>query len=63
MTFTKTSNSNWEASKENRTFYIDRETNGKYSMYYLTVLENSNVILQGSDFFKLNEAKQFAKQY
>jgi len=63
MTFTKTSNHNWESKKGNRTFYIDRETNGKYSMYYLTVLENSDVVLEGSDFFKLNEAKQYAKQY
>jgi len=63
MTFIKTSNHNWESKKGNRTFYIDRETNGIYSMYFLTILENGNVILQGSDFLKLNEAKQYAKQY
>ena len=63
MTFTKTSNNNWESKKGNRTFYIDKETNGIYSMYFLTILENGNVILQGSDFLKLNEAKQYAKQY
>ena len=63
MTFTKTTKHTWEASKGNKTFYIDKETNEKYSMYFLTILENSNVILQGSDFFKLNEAKQYAKQY
>ena len=63
MTFSKTSNSNWKSKKGNRTFYIDRETNGIYPIYFLTILENDNVLLQGSDFFKLNDAKQFSKQY
>ena len=63
MTFTKTSNHNWESKKGNRTFYIDREVENGYSMYYLTILENDNVILSGSDFFKFSSAKFFAEVY
>ena len=63
MTFKKTSKESWKASKENKTFYIDKETNGIYSIYFLTILENKNVILNDVNFFKLNEAKQYAKQY
>ena len=63
MTFKKISTENWKASKGNKTFYIDKEINGIYSIYFLTILENENIILQDSDFLKLNEAKKYAKQY
>jgi hypothetical protein len=63
MTFTKTSLNTWESIQGNRTFYIDREIENKYSMYYLTILENDNVILQGSDFFKFSSAKFFAEVF
>jgi hypothetical protein len=64
MTFTKTSKHTWEASKGGFDYYIDLETfEGEGNMYYLTILENDNVVIQGLDFFKLNNAKQYAKQY
>lgn len=32
-------------------------------MYYLTVTKGDEVILNDLNFFKLNEAKQYAKQF
>jgi len=64
MTFTKTAKHTWEASKGNFDYYIDLETfQGEGNMYFLTILENDKVLVEGMDFFKLNEAKQYAKQY
>ncbi len=64
MRFTKTSKHTWEASKEGFEYYIDLETfQGEGNMYYLTILENENVVVQGFDFLKLNDAKKYAKQY
>ena len=64
MKFKKTSKHTWEASKEGFHYYIDLETfKGEGNVYYLTITENENVLLQGSDFLKLNDAKKYAKQY
>ena len=64
MTFKKTSKHTWEASKEGFHYYIDLETfQGEGNVYYLTILESDNVVVEGIDFFKLNNAKQYAKQY
>mgnify|MGYP001626841521 FL=1 len=64
MTFKKTSLHTWEALSKNITYYIDLETfNGEGNMYYLTILDGNVVLENGLSFFKLNSAKQYAKQY
>ena len=64
MTFTKTSNHTWESKLEGFNYYIDLETfNGEGNMYYLTIMKGDDVIENDLSFFKLNEAKQYAKQY
>ena len=64
MTFTKTSNYTWESKLDGFHYYIDLETfNGDGKMYYLTIMKGDDVIENDLSFFKLNEAKQYAKQY
>ena len=64
MTFSKTSSSTWEYSKKDISYFIDQVSYNKtFKMYYLTITKGDEVILNDANFFKLNEAKQFAKQF
>ena len=64
MTFSKTSLSTWESSKKDISYFIDQVSYNKtFKMYYLTITKGDEVILNDANFFKLNEAKQFAKQF
>ena len=64
MTFKKTSPDTWEASSKNRIFFIDREdiANKEY-IYILTILDGFKELEKPLAFYKLNKAKQYAKQY
>ena len=64
MTFSKTSSSTWESNKKDISYFIDQVSYNKtFKMYYLTITKGDEVILNDANFFKLNEAKQFAKQF
>lgn len=63
MTFKKTSLSTWEANKKEISYFIDNVSpNKSYPFYYLTITKEDKTILNDISFFKLNEAKQYAKQ-
>ena len=64
MTFKKTSLTTWEANKKDTNYFIDNvSSNKKHPFYYLTITKENETILNDISFFKLNEAKQYAKQY
>ncbi len=62
MTFKKTSSSTWKANKKDISYFIDQVSSNKtFKMYYLTITKGEEVILNDVNFFKLNEAKEYAK--
>lgn len=64
MAFKKTSSSTWKANKKDVSYFIDNVSpNKSYSFYYLTITKGDKTILNDISFFKLNEAKKYAKQY
>lgn len=64
MTFTKTSNETWESNQKDTNYYIDLLISKEgYKTYYLTITREDKTILNDINFFKLNEAKKYAKQY
>lgn len=64
MTFKKTSSSTWKANKKDVSYFIDNVSpNKSCPFYYLTICKGNEVILNDVSFFKLSEAKQYAKQY
>ncbi len=64
MTFTKTSNETWESNQKDTNYYIDLLISKEgYKTYYLTITRKDKTILNDINFFKLNEAKKYAKQY
>lgn len=63
MTFKKTSLSTWEANKKDISYFIDLVHYFKsYKIYYLIITKGDKVIMNDIFFYKLNEAKQYAKQ-
>lgn len=63
MTFKKTSLSTWEANKKDVSYFIDLVYSFKsFKTYYLTITKGDKVIMNDIYFYKLNEAKQYAKQ-
>ena len=64
MTFKKTNLKTWKAYSKNLIFYIDKETidNVNY-IYILTILDGIISLGKPISFYKLNTAKQYAKQY
>lgn len=64
MTFKKTSNDTWESNQKDTNYYIDLLISKEgYKTYYLTITREDKTILNDINFFKLNEAKKYAKQY
>lgn len=64
MTFKKTNLKTWKAHSKNLTFYIDKETIDNFNyIYILTILDGIISLGESIAFYKLNTAKQYAKQY
>lgn len=64
MTFEKTNSKTWRAYSKNLIFYIDKETIDEVNyIYILTILDGVIGLRKPIAFYKLNTAKQYAKQY
>ena len=64
MTFEKTNSKTWRAYSKNLIFYIDKETIDEVNyIYILTILDGIIGLRKPIAFYKLNKAKQYAKQY